>query len=82
MSLETSVRVLSLSLGPHCFIVPVRDEHGRLHPGVTVVDMMHKEGEFAGGPAPALLCPPRPLPARPTPVGVQALSHVRLFVAP
>ncbi|XP_043323666.1 acyl-coenzyme A oxidase-like protein isoform X10 [Cervus canadensis] len=32
------------SQGPHCFIVPVRDEHGRLHPGVTVVDMMHKEG--------------------------------------
>ncbi|XP_065784946.1 acyl-coenzyme A oxidase-like protein [Muntiacus reevesi] len=32
------------SQGPHCFIVPVRDEHGRLHPGVTAVDMMHKEG--------------------------------------
>uniref|UniRef100_A0A8C6E2X7 Acyl-coenzyme A oxidase n=2 Tax=Moschus moschiferus TaxID=68415 RepID=A0A8C6E2X7_MOSMO len=32
------------SQGPHCFIVPVRDENGRLYPGVTVVDMMHKEG--------------------------------------
>ncbi|XP_006047075.1 acyl-coenzyme A oxidase-like protein isoform X1 [Bubalus bubalis] len=32
------------SQGPHCFIVPVRDENGSLYPGVTVVDMMHKEG--------------------------------------
>ncbi|XP_038655039.1 acyl-coenzyme A oxidase-like protein isoform X1 [Scyliorhinus canicula] len=31
-------------LGPHCFIVPVRDDAGNMHPGVTVIDMMHKEG--------------------------------------
>ncbi|XP_041043766.1 acyl-coenzyme A oxidase-like protein isoform X2 [Carcharodon carcharias] len=31
-------------LGPHCFIVPVRDDAGNVHPGVTVIDMMHKEG--------------------------------------
>ncbi|KAM7079175.1 LOW QUALITY PROTEIN: acyl-coenzyme A oxidase-like protein [Molossus nigricans] len=32
------------SQGPHCFIVPVRDEHGGLDPGVTAADMMYKEG--------------------------------------
>uniref|UniRef100_A0A8D0NS27 Acyl-coenzyme A oxidase n=1 Tax=Sus scrofa TaxID=9823 RepID=A0A8D0NS27_PIG len=32
------------SHGPHCFIVPVRDENGSLHPGVTAIDMMYKEG--------------------------------------
>ncbi|KAK7806363.1 hypothetical protein U0070_020215 [Myodes glareolus] len=32
------------SQGPHCFIVPIRDEHGNLYPGVTAIDMMHKEG--------------------------------------
>ncbi|XP_012583101.1 PREDICTED: acyl-coenzyme A oxidase-like protein isoform X1 [Condylura cristata] len=32
------------SQGPHCFIVPVRDENGNLYPGVTAIDMMHKEG--------------------------------------
>ncbi|KAF0876556.1 acyl-coenzyme A oxidase-like protein isoform X1 [Crocuta crocuta] len=32
------------SQGPHCFIVPVRDENGSLYPGVTAVDMMYKEG--------------------------------------
>nr|XP_019581407.1 PREDICTED: acyl-coenzyme A oxidase-like protein isoform X2 [Rhinolophus sinicus] len=32
------------SQGPHCFIVPVPDESGSLYPGVTVIDMMHKEG--------------------------------------
>ncbi|XP_008562044.1 PREDICTED: acyl-coenzyme A oxidase-like protein, partial [Galeopterus variegatus] len=32
------------SQGPHCFIVPVRDENGSLYPGVTAIDMMHKEG--------------------------------------
>uniref|UniRef100_A0A8C5XVG4 Acyl-CoA oxidase like n=1 Tax=Microcebus murinus TaxID=30608 RepID=A0A8C5XVG4_MICMU len=32
------------SQGPHCFIVPVRDENGNLYPGVTAVDMMYKEG--------------------------------------
>ncbi|XP_060704850.1 acyl-coenzyme A oxidase-like protein isoform X3 [Hemiscyllium ocellatum] len=31
-------------LGPHCFIVPVRDDAGNMQPGVTVIDMMHKEG--------------------------------------
>lgn len=30
--------------GPHCFIVPVRDESGNLYPGVTAIDMMYKEG--------------------------------------
>ncbi|KAM6178286.1 LOW QUALITY PROTEIN: acyl-coenzyme A oxidase-like protein [Rhynchocyon petersi] len=29
---------------PHCFIVPIRDENGSLHPGVTAIDMMYKEG--------------------------------------
>ncbi|XP_011376181.1 acyl-coenzyme A oxidase-like protein [Pteropus vampyrus] len=32
------------SQGPHCFIVPVRDESGSLYPGVTAIDMMYKEG--------------------------------------
>ncbi|KAL0964537.1 hypothetical protein UPYG_G00325300 [Umbra pygmaea] len=32
------------SQGPHCFIVPIRDSHGVLNSGVTVVDMKHKEG--------------------------------------
>ncbi|KAM9584810.1 LOW QUALITY PROTEIN: acyl-coenzyme A oxidase-like protein [Trichechus inunguis] len=32
------------SQGLHCFIVPVRDENGSLYPGVTVIDMMYKEG--------------------------------------
>ncbi|XP_058523592.1 acyl-coenzyme A oxidase-like protein [Ochotona princeps] len=32
------------SQGPHCFIVPIRDENGNLYPGVTAVDMLHKEG--------------------------------------
>lgn len=38
------------SLGPHCFIVPIRDENGNLYPGVTAIDMMYKEGEFSGDP--------------------------------
>ncbi|ERE69860.1 acyl-coenzyme A oxidase-like protein [Cricetulus griseus] len=32
------------SQGPHCFIVPIRDENENLYPGVTAIDMMHKEG--------------------------------------
>ncbi|KAM8784480.1 LOW QUALITY PROTEIN: acyl-coenzyme A oxidase-like protein [Rhynchonycteris naso] len=32
-------------LGPHYFIVPVHNEDGSLYPGVTTVDMMHKEGK-------------------------------------
>ncbi|XP_007957610.2 acyl-coenzyme A oxidase-like protein [Orycteropus afer afer] len=32
------------SQGPHCFIVPIRDENGNLYPGVTTIDMMYKEG--------------------------------------
>lgn len=32
------------SQGPHCFVVPIRDEKGSLYPGVTAIDMMHKEG--------------------------------------
>ncbi|XP_074253064.1 acyl-coenzyme A oxidase-like protein isoform X3 [Saimiri boliviensis] len=32
------------SQGPHCFIVPVRDENGSLYPGVTTIDMTYKEG--------------------------------------
>ncbi|MBZ3885446.1 Acyl-coenzyme A oxidase-like protein [Sciurus carolinensis] len=32
------------SQGPHCFIVPIREQDGGLCPGVTAVDMMHKEG--------------------------------------
>ncbi|KAL4824962.1 hypothetical protein H8958_010781 [Nasalis larvatus] len=32
------------SQGPHCFIVPVRDENGSLYPGVTAIDKMYKEG--------------------------------------
>ncbi|XP_025782995.1 LOW QUALITY PROTEIN: acyl-coenzyme A oxidase-like protein [Puma concolor] len=35
---------LSAQVGPHCCIVPVRDENGSLYPGVTAVDMMYKEG--------------------------------------
>ncbi|XP_016071694.1 PREDICTED: acyl-coenzyme A oxidase-like protein [Miniopterus natalensis] len=30
--------------GPHCFIVPVRDENGNLYPGVNAAEMMYKEG--------------------------------------
>uniref|UniRef100_A0A8I3VW88 Acyl-CoA oxidase/dehydrogenase middle domain-containing protein n=1 Tax=Callithrix jacchus TaxID=9483 RepID=A0A8I3VW88_CALJA len=30
--------------GPHCFIIPVRDENGSLYPGVTATDMTYKEG--------------------------------------
>ncbi|TRY97605.1 hypothetical protein DNTS_004741, partial [Danionella cerebrum] len=30
--------------GPHCFIVPIRDENGVMWPGVTIIDMEHKEG--------------------------------------
>ncbi|XP_063048182.1 acyl-coenzyme A oxidase-like protein [Engraulis encrasicolus] len=30
--------------GPHCFIVPIRDQQGTMHPGVTAIDMKHKEG--------------------------------------
>uniref|UniRef100_A0A8B9HDU2 Acyl-CoA oxidase-like n=1 Tax=Astyanax mexicanus TaxID=7994 RepID=A0A8B9HDU2_ASTMX len=30
--------------GPHCFIVPIRDQHGVMWPGVTAFDMRHKEG--------------------------------------
>ncbi|XP_030626194.1 acyl-coenzyme A oxidase-like protein isoform X1 [Chanos chanos] len=32
------------SQGPHCFIVPIRDRDGVLCPGVTAIDMKHKEG--------------------------------------
>lgn len=32
------------SQGPHCFIVPIRDENGNLYPGVTAIDMLYKEG--------------------------------------
>ncbi|CAH2253105.1 acyl-coenzyme A oxidase isoform X1 [Pelobates cultripes] len=32
------------SKGPHCFIVPVRDQNGKMYPGVEAVDMMYKEG--------------------------------------
>ncbi|KAM5163279.1 acyl-coenzyme A oxidase-like protein [Mantella aurantiaca] len=32
------------SQGPHCFIVPVRDQDGNMYPGVETVDMMFKEG--------------------------------------
>ncbi|XP_051692302.1 acyl-coenzyme A oxidase-like protein isoform X2 [Oryctolagus cuniculus] len=32
------------SQGPHCFIVPIRDENGSLYPGVTAIDMLYKEG--------------------------------------
>ncbi|XP_029418797.1 acyl-coenzyme A oxidase-like protein, partial [Nannospalax galili] len=31
-------------IGPHCFIVPIRDEKESLYPGVPAIDMMHKEG--------------------------------------
>ncbi|KAL2083269.1 hypothetical protein ACEWY4_021042 [Coilia grayii] len=30
--------------GPHCFIVPIRDQQGTMYPGVTAIDMKHKEG--------------------------------------
>lgn len=30
--------------GPHCFIVPIRDQNGVMWPGVTTTDMKHKEG--------------------------------------
>uniref|UniRef100_A0A6Q2XHN6 Acyl-coenzyme A oxidase n=1 Tax=Esox lucius TaxID=8010 RepID=A0A6Q2XHN6_ESOLU len=32
------------SHGPHCFIVPIRDQSGVMNPGVTAIDMKHKEG--------------------------------------
>ncbi|KAJ8013869.1 hypothetical protein DPEC_G00034280 [Dallia pectoralis] len=32
------------SHGPHCFIVPIRDHSGVMTPGVTAIDMQHKEG--------------------------------------
>uniref|UniRef100_A0A8C5QVB6 Acyl-coenzyme A oxidase n=1 Tax=Leptobrachium leishanense TaxID=445787 RepID=A0A8C5QVB6_9ANUR len=32
------------SQGPHCFVVPVRDQNGKMYPGVEAVDMLHKEG--------------------------------------
>ncbi|XP_051506706.1 acyl-coenzyme A oxidase-like protein isoform X2 [Myxocyprinus asiaticus] len=32
------------SHGPHCFIVPIRDQNGVMWPGVTATDMKHKEG--------------------------------------
>ncbi|XP_058651271.1 acyl-coenzyme A oxidase-like protein isoform X2 [Onychostoma macrolepis] len=32
------------SQGPHCFIVPIRDQNGFMWPGVTTIDMKHKEG--------------------------------------
>ncbi|KAL7890479.1 hypothetical protein AOLI_G00027370 [Acnodon oligacanthus] len=32
------------SQGPHCFIVPIRDQYGVMWPGVTATDMKHKEG--------------------------------------
>ncbi|KAJ8366113.1 hypothetical protein SKAU_G00149440 [Synaphobranchus kaupii] len=30
--------------GPHCFIVPIRDQQGAMYPGVQAIDMKHKEG--------------------------------------
>lgn len=30
--------------GPHCFIVPIRDQNEVMWPGVTTIDMKHKEG--------------------------------------
>uniref|UniRef100_A0A672KZ89 Acyl-CoA oxidase like n=1 Tax=Sinocyclocheilus grahami TaxID=75366 RepID=A0A672KZ89_SINGR len=30
--------------GPHCFIVPIRDQNGFMWPGVTTIDMKHKQG--------------------------------------
>ncbi|KAK2852953.1 hypothetical protein Q7C36_008154 [Tachysurus vachellii] len=30
--------------GPHCFVVPIRDQNGVMCVGVTAVDMEHKEG--------------------------------------
>ncbi|KAM5227799.1 LOW QUALITY PROTEIN: acyl-coenzyme A oxidase-like protein [Ctenodactylus gundi] len=32
------------SQGPHCFIVPVKDENGNFYPGMTAIDMTYKEG--------------------------------------
>ncbi len=32
-------------VGPHCFIVPIRDANGD-HPGVIVEDMGMKEGQY------------------------------------
>ncbi|XP_072265562.1 acyl-coenzyme A oxidase-like protein [Pyxicephalus adspersus] len=32
------------SQGPHCFIVPIRDQNGNMYPGVKAIDMMYKEG--------------------------------------
>ncbi|XP_067278051.1 acyl-coenzyme A oxidase-like protein isoform X2 [Pseudorasbora parva] len=32
------------SQGPHCFIVPIRDQNRVMWPGVTTIDMKHKEG--------------------------------------
>ncbi|KAG9484072.1 hypothetical protein GDO78_009789 [Eleutherodactylus coqui] len=32
------------SQGPHCFIVPVRDQNGNMYSGVEAIDMLHKEG--------------------------------------
>lgn len=32
--------------GPHCFIVPIRDQNGVMWPGVSVIDMKHKEGNM------------------------------------
>lgn len=55
----------SPSLGPHCFIVPIRDESGNLYPGVPMIDMMHKGGEAPADPS----CPHGDfllLPAPPT----------------
>ncbi|KAI4871485.1 hypothetical protein NFI96_003378 [Prochilodus magdalenae] len=32
------------SQGPHCFVVPVRDQRDVMWPGVTTIDMKYKEG--------------------------------------
>ncbi|XP_075720579.1 acyl-coenzyme A oxidase-like protein [Rhinoderma darwinii] len=32
------------SQGPHCFIVPIRDQNGNMYPGVGAIDMLYKEG--------------------------------------
>lgn len=37
------IEMMSVS-GPHCFIVPIRDLNGVMWPGVTTIDMKHKEG--------------------------------------
>lgn len=52
------------SLGPHCFIVLVRDENGSLYPGVTAIDRMYKEGESPGALLLCLLFPPAPPPTQ------------------